>query len=79
MPKILPKTPLLAAALALAVLAASAPAADRARERERECEAVKEQIRKVQARLRRGYSAAQGVKLNEKLLELRKRRAKVCR
>lgn len=44
-----------------------------------ECQAVKEEIRRIQARMRRGYSAAQGVKLNAKLLELRERRLKVCR
>lgn len=67
-------------ALLLALLAATAvaPAADRAEEKA-ECERVKEQIRELQSRMRRGYRAAQGVKLNEKLLELRKRRAKVCR
>lgn len=64
--------------LALAAFAAAAPAADRG-DRKEKCEAVKEQIRKVQQRLRAGYSAAQGVKLNEKLLELRKKRAKLCR
>ena len=44
-----------------------------------ECKAVKEKIRRVQARMRRGYSAEQGVKLNAKLLELREKRSKVCR
>ena len=67
------------ALVALAV-AAAAPAADRAtRQRETECEAVKEAIRALQARLRRGYDAAEGLRINEKLLELRKRRAKLCR
>jgi hypothetical protein len=65
--------------LALLVAAVAAPAADRKRDREKECEAVKEEIRKVQARLRRGYRAAEGVRLNAKLLELRKQRAKLCR
>lgn len=51
-------------------------AADRG---EDECAEVKEKIRKVQAKMRRGYSAEQGVKLNARLLELRKRRSKVCR
>jgi hypothetical protein len=47
--------------------------------REDECKAVKEEIRRIQARMRSGYNAAQGVKLNAKLLELRERRLKVCR
>lgn len=53
------------------------PAAD-ARDRD-ECDEVKAEIRKVQAKMRRGYSASEGVKLNAKLLELRERRLKVCR
>ena len=65
-------------ALTLLALAVAAPAADR-RDRERECAVVKEKIRDVQKRLRRGYRAAEGVRLNGKLLELRKKRAKVCR
>lgn len=72
MPKLLPL------ALALLALAVAAPAADR-RDRDRECAAVKEKIRDVQKRLRRGYGAAEGVRLNRKLLELRKKRAKLCR
>ena len=61
--------------IALLCLPAAAPAADRD---EQECEAVKEKIRKVQSRMRRGYSAEQGVKLNARLLELREKRKKVC-
>lgn len=64
--------------LALALLWLSQPLlADETRENE--CKAVKEEIRRIQARMRRGYSAAQGVKLDAKLLELRERRLKVCR
>ncbi len=62
--------------LGLLCLPAPSPAADR---EEDECKAVKEQIRKLQSRMRRGYSAKEGVKLNAKLLELREKRAKACR
>lgn len=48
------------------------------RDRE-ECEEIKEEIRKIQSKMRRGYTAEQGVRLNEKLLELRERRSKACR
>lgn len=76
MPKSLSKT--LPLALGLLALSVVVPAADRA-DREKECAAVKEKIRDVQQRLRRGYGAAEGVRLNRKLLELRKKRAKLCR
>lgn len=62
--------------IGLFCLAAPAAAADRD---EKECEAVKKKIRKVQSRMRRGYSAKEGNKLNARLLELRRKRAKVCR
>lgn len=61
--------------IGLLCLPAPAPAADRDEE---ECEAVKEKIRKVQSKMRSGYSAKEGVKLNARLLELRRKRAKVC-
>ena len=67
---------LLLPVLGLLCLPPAVAAADRD---EDECEAVKEQIRKVQAKMRRGYGAEQGVKLNAKLLELREKRLKVCR
>ncbi len=68
--------------ISIAVLAAAVgwqllPAAE-ARD-SRECQKVKAEIRKIQAKMRRGYSAAEGVRLNEKLLKLRERRLKVCR
>lgn len=63
------------AALALMPALQAAAAADT----RDECEKVKAEIRKVQEKMRRGYSAAQGVKLNARLLELRERRLKVCR
>ena len=62
--------------LGLLCLSPPLPAADRD---EDACEAVKEQIRKLQAKMRRGYSAEQGVKLSAKLLELREKRLKACR
>lgn len=43
-----------------------------------ECAKIERQIRDIQAKMRRGYSARQGEKLNATLRELRARRAKVC-
>jgi hypothetical protein len=64
--------------LMIGILCAAPPALAADRD-EDECEKVKEKIRKVQAKMRRGYSAEQGVKLNAKLLDLREKRSKVCR
>ena len=44
-----------------------------------QCETIKQQIRRIEARMRQGYTAAQGVRLSERLRELRARRSKHCR
>ena len=43
------------------------------------CKTIKEQIRKVESRMRQGYSAAQGIRLDERLRTLREKRRKACR
>ena len=43
------------------------------------CEAIKEKIRNVESRMRQGYSAAQGIRLDERLRKLREQRRKACR
>ena len=44
-----------------------------------ECEKVKNQIRTVQAKMRNGYTAAQGIRYEERLRRLKEKRYKVCR
>lgn len=53
---------------------ADAVAADR-----RECQKIKEQIRAIEARMRRPYTASQGVRLDERLRKLKDKRYRVCR
>lgn len=43
------------------------------------CEKIKAEIRHVQSQMRQGYSAAKGIRLDEKLRKLRTRRNKACR
>ena len=43
------------------------------------CEKVKQQIRVIEARMREGYSAAQGIRYEERLRELRDKHYKLCR
>ncbi len=43
------------------------------------CDKVKRDIRRIESRLRAGYTARQGVRLEERLRELKERRRKVCR
>jgi hypothetical protein len=43
------------------------------------CEKVKQQIRSIQTRMRNGYSAAEGIRLDERIRELKKKRYKLCR
>lgn len=43
------------------------------------CERIKQQIRRVESRMRAGYTAAEGRRLEERLRELKTRRSKLCR
>ncbi len=43
------------------------------------CETVKKQIQNIESRMRHGYTAAQGIRLDERLRKLREERRKVCR
>jgi len=43
-----------------------------------QCEQTKQKIRRIQAKMRQGYSAKQGEKMQQQLRELRARRAKIC-
>jgi hypothetical protein len=43
-----------------------------------DCDKTKREIRKIQAKMRYGYDAAQGEKMEVKLRELRKLRSKYC-
>ena len=62
----------------LVTLFLSAPAAQ-SEDKRAECRKVKEQIRKIESRMRRGYSHRQGERYNERLRELRTKRSKLCR
>ncbi len=44
-----------------------------------DCAKIKQQIRKLESKMRSGYSARQGNRWSEKLRELRRKRAKTCR
>ncbi len=65
----------------IAILALSSPAGVMAADRKRaeKCQKIDQQIRKIEARMRRGYTAAQGVRLDERLRELREERYRLCR
>ncbi len=43
------------------------------------CEKVKQQIRVIESRMRDGYSAAQGIRYEAQLRDLRNKRYKFCR
>jgi hypothetical protein len=49
------------------------------RHRKEACAKVKARIRLVESRMRAGYSARQGYRLEDRLRELRKERARLCR
>ena len=43
------------------------------------CEETKQRIKKIQSKMRNGYSASQGTKMEAELRRLRKIRSKRCR
>ncbi|NNC77575.1 MAG: hypothetical protein HKN77_06380 [Woeseiaceae bacterium] len=43
------------------------------------CEIVKKKIRDIESRMRAGYSASQGIRLEQRLRELKKDRYRYCR
>jgi hypothetical protein len=43
------------------------------------CEKAKQQIRVIESRMRDGYSAAQGIRYDAKLRQLKDKRYKLCR
>ena len=43
------------------------------------CEKVKKQIREIEAKMRNGYTASQGIRYDERLRKLKDRRYKLCR
>ena len=43
------------------------------------CEAVKKKIRVIEARMRDGYTAAQGIRYDARLRELKDKRYRLCR
>jgi hypothetical protein len=46
---------------------------------ERECEKTRQKIAKIESKMRAGYTASQGIKMDDELRRLRKLRAKQCR
>jgi hypothetical protein len=48
-------------------------------ERKTECAKTKEKIRRIESKMRHGYTASQGIKMEDELRRLRERRARTCR
>lgn len=65
--------PVLLAAL-ISTSASAGPPDEKAK-----CEKIKQQIRAIEARMRDGYSAAQGIRYETRLRELKEKRYKICR
>lgn len=65
--------------LILAVLLIASMEADAKRTcNKEECQKVKTAIRAIEARMRNGYTAAQGIRFDERLRKLKDKRYKVC-
>ncbi len=65
---------LAAAAIGAAFSAVGETARDKA-----ECRKVKADIRKIESRMRQPYTAAQGIRFDERLRKLKDKRYRVCR
>lgn len=63
----------------LMAMALSMPAAAHKADRKTQCHQVKQQIRKVESRMRQGYTRAQGERLSARLRELKEKRYRLCR
>ena len=50
-----------------------------AQDRDRVCRKIDQDIRRIEARMRRPYTAAQGVRFDERLRALKRQRYKHCR
>lgn len=48
-------------------------------ERKAKCDETKDKIRRIESKMRHGYTASQGVKMENELRRLRERRRHVCR
>ncbi|MDX1516856.1 MAG: hypothetical protein R3288_08455 [Woeseiaceae bacterium] len=57
----------------------TADAAPTKAERKARCAVVKAKIRHIESRMRAGYSASQGIRLEERLRKLKYERYRVCR
>lgn len=66
---------------ALFIYALNAAAANVAtdEDREAECAETKAKIRKIEGRMRQGYTAKQGVRMEDELRRLKERRKRLCR
>jgi hypothetical protein len=48
-------------------------------ERELKCAETREKIRKIESKMRQGYTAKQGVRMQDELRSLRELRKRICR
>lgn len=65
--------------LILAMLLVAGAGADAKRDCDKEeCQKVKTAIRAIEARMRNGYTAAEGIRFDERLRKLKDKRYKIC-
>ena len=61
------------------VICVPEPACADRKAQQQACEAVKKKIRVIEARMRDGYTAARGIRLEARLRDLKDQRYKLCR
>jgi hypothetical protein len=63
----------------LLLILAAIPADADSKDDKAACDKVKQQIRSIQTKMRNGYSASQGIRLEDRLRELKDKRYQLCR
>jgi hypothetical protein len=63
----------------LTLLISSSVTASQSSDTKERCEKTKQKIAKIHSKMRQGYTASQGVRMDEELRRLRKMRSKYCR
>lgn len=67
------------ALLSYVVMLAASPGYSLEDRDQEKCDATKQKIQRLQSKMRQGYTARQGIRMDDEMRRLKKRRSKYCR